>query len=98
MILLPALGVGDPQECKGDIAILPSFGPPFFLLPFMFGCSCLGCMWCLEGEECAARKFNDRDESRWVLQKWEEEVEVVPNASEREDKIRNSLQVGGMAV
>ena len=33
-------------------------------------------MWCLEGEECAARKFKDRDESRWVLQKWEEEVEV----------------------
>ena len=33
-------------------------------------------MWCLEGEECVARKFKDRDESRWVLQKWEEEVEV----------------------
>ena len=33
-------------------------------------------MWCLEGEECAARRFKDRDESRWVLQKWEEEVEV----------------------
>ena len=33
-------------------------------------------MWCLEGEECVAPKFKDRDESRWVLQKWEEEVEV----------------------
>ena len=33
-------------------------------------------MWCLEGDECVARKFKDRDESRWVLQKWEEEVEV----------------------
>ena len=33
-------------------------------------------MWCLEGEECVPRKFKDRDESRWVLQKWEEEVEV----------------------
>ena len=33
-------------------------------------------MWCLEGEECVARKFKDRDESRPVLQKWEEEVEV----------------------
>ena len=33
-------------------------------------------MWCLEGEECVARKCKDRDESRWVLQKWEEEVEV----------------------
>ena len=33
---LPALGVGDPRECEGDIAILPSFGPPFFLLPFVF--------------------------------------------------------------
>ena len=33
-------------------------------------------MWCLEGEECVARKFKDTDESRWVLQKWEEEVEV----------------------
>ena len=33
-------------------------------------------MWCLEGKECIARKFKDRDESRWVLQKWEEEVEV----------------------
>ena len=33
-------------------------------------------MWCLEGEECVARKFKEGDESRWVLQKWEEEVEV----------------------
>ena len=33
-------------------------------------------MWCLEGEECVTCKFKDRDESRWVLQKWEEEVEV----------------------
>ena len=33
-------------------------------------------MWCLEGEECVARKCKDRDESRWVLQEWEEEVEV----------------------
>ena len=33
-------------------------------------------MWSLEGEECVARKFKDRDESRWVLQKWEEEVGV----------------------
>ena len=24
---LPALSVGDPQECKGYTAILPSFGP-----------------------------------------------------------------------
>ena len=36
LILLPALGIGDPQECRGDIAILPSFGPSFFLLPFVF--------------------------------------------------------------
>ena len=34
-----------------------------------------GCMWCLGGEKCVARKFKDRDESRWVLQKWKEEVE-----------------------
>ena len=33
-------------------------------------------MWCLEGEECVARKFKDKDESRWVLQNWEVEVEV----------------------
>ena len=33
-------------------------------------------MWCLEGEECVACKFQDRDELRWVLQKWEEEFEV----------------------
>ena len=33
-------------------------------------------MWCLEGEECVARKFKDRDEWCWVLQKWEEEVGV----------------------
>ena len=26
LILLPALGVGDPQECKGDVAFPPSFG------------------------------------------------------------------------
>ena len=37
---------------------------------------CEGCVRCLEGEECAARKFKDRHESRWVLQKWEEQVEV----------------------
>ena len=23
----PALGVGDPRECRGDVALLPSFGP-----------------------------------------------------------------------
>ena len=28
MLLLPALGVGDPQEGRGDIAFSPSFGPP----------------------------------------------------------------------
>ena len=43
---------------------------------FLWCVYCEGCMWCLEGEECVARKFKDRDESRWVLQKWEEEVEV----------------------
>ena len=43
---------------------------------FLWCVYCEGCMWCLEGEECVARKFKDRDESRWVLQKWEKEVEV----------------------
>ena len=41
-------------------------------------------LWCvyrdgrvvLEGDECDARKFKDRDGLRWVLEKWEEEVEV----------------------
>ena len=37
---------------------------------------CEGYMWCLEGEECVARKLKDRDELRCDLQKWEEEVEV----------------------
>ena len=32
-------------------------------------------MWFLEGDECVAREPKHRDESRWVLQKWEEEVE-----------------------
>ena len=27
----PALGVGDPRDCRADIAVSPSFGPPFFL-------------------------------------------------------------------
>ena len=43
---------------------------------FLWCVYCEGCIWCLEGEECAARKFKDKDESRWVLQKWEEEVQV----------------------
>ena len=43
---------------------------------FLWCVYCEGCMWCLEGEVCVARKFKDRDESRRVLQKWEEEVEV----------------------
>ena len=43
---------------------------------FVWCVYCEGCMWCLEGKECATRKFTDRDELRWVLQKWEEEVEV----------------------
>ena len=36
LILLPALGVGDPRECRGDVAFPPSFGPPLFILPFLF--------------------------------------------------------------
>ena len=28
LVLLCALGVWDPRECRGDIAFLPSFGPP----------------------------------------------------------------------
>ena len=36
LILLPALCVGDPGECRGDIAFPPSFGPTFFLLPLVF--------------------------------------------------------------
>ena len=32
LILLPALGVGDPRECRGDVSSLPSFAPP----PFSF--------------------------------------------------------------
>ena len=28
MILLLALGVGDPRKCSGDVAFPPSFGPP----------------------------------------------------------------------
>ena len=33
-------------------------------------------MWCLKCEDCVARKFKHRDESRWVLQKLEEGTEV----------------------
>ena len=60
---------------------MPLYRPPFTCgqchrKVFLWCVSCEGCMWCLEGEECVARKFKDRDESRWVLQKWEEEVEV----------------------
>ena len=43
---------------------------------FLWCVYCEGCMWCLEGEECASRRFKQRDALRWVLQKWEEEVEV----------------------
>ena len=33
LILLPALGIGDPRECRGDVAFLPSFGPPLSGIP-----------------------------------------------------------------
>ena len=37
---------------------------------------CDGCIHCLVGVECSARRFKDRDEVKWVLQKWEKEVQV----------------------
>ena len=37
---------------------------------------CDGCIHCLVGVECLARQFKDRDEVKWVLQKWEKEVYV----------------------
>ena len=37
---------------------------------------CDGCIHCLVGVECLARRFKDRDEVKWVLQKWEKEVQV----------------------
>ena len=35
-----------------------------------------GCTHCLVGLECLARRFKDRDEVKWVLQKWEKEVDA----------------------
>ena len=37
-----------------------------------------GCIHCLVGVECLARWFKDRDKVKWVLQKWEKEVQVEP--------------------
>ena len=37
---------------------------------------CDRCIHCLVGVECLARRFKDRDELKWVLQKWEKEVQV----------------------
>ena len=37
---------------------------------------CDGCIHCLVGVECLARRFKDRDEVKWVLQKWEKAVHV----------------------
>ena len=37
---------------------------------------CDGCIHCLVGVECLARRFKDRDEVKWVLQKWEKVVQV----------------------
>ena len=37
---------------------------------------CDGCIHCLVGMECLARRFKDRDAVKWVLQKWEKEVQV----------------------
>ena len=39
---------------------------------------CDGCIHCLVGLECLARRFKDRHEVRWVLQKWEKEVDAEP--------------------
>ena len=43
---------------------------------FIWCVYCEGCIHYLEGEECLARNLKERDESRWVLHKWEEEVQV----------------------
>ena len=40
----------------------------------MWGIYCDGCIHSLVGVECLARLFKDRDEVKWVLQKWEKEV------------------------
>ena len=37
---------------------------------------CDGCVHCLVGVECLAQRFKDRDEVKWVLQKWEKGVQV----------------------
>ena len=37
---------------------------------------CDGCIHCLVGVECLARRFKARDEVKWVLRKWEKEVQV----------------------
>ena len=37
---------------------------------------CDRCIQCLVGVECLARRFKDRDEVKWVLQKWEKEVQA----------------------
>ena len=37
---------------------------------------CDGCINCLVGLDCLARQFKDRDEVKWVLQKWEKKVDA----------------------
>ena len=53
--------------------------PPFTCLQcnravYMWCIHCNRCIHCLVGVECLARWFKDRDEVKWVLQKWEKEV------------------------
>ena len=40
LILLPALGVGDPRECKGEVAFPPSFGVALESWVEASSCSC----------------------------------------------------------
>ena len=43
---------------------------------YLWCINCDGCIHCLVGVECLARRFKDTDEVKWVLQKWEKEVQA----------------------
>ena len=79
MICNPA---ANQKGARGGGGMVPGlYRPPFTCgqcnrAVYLWCIFCDGCIHCLVGVECLARRFKDRDEVKWVLQKWEKEVHV----------------------
>ena len=59
-------------QCTCTIHHLRTVNKPVFLCRIY----CDGCIHCLVGAECLVQRFKDRDEVKWVPQKWEKEVQA----------------------